>query len=153
MHIIKFSIRGTLLRRRRRGSNRGRGAGTTGAEGREITVGSAPVDNWSGILACFFGWFCILKGHLDIQKRWKKPWVIHYLMLVIICDWDLNKLITHKAIAFGSSGDLIGDDDSFQDVTILVKVFFHGFLRCFPCQPSYKHLCKRRITHVAHRHL
>lgn len=54
MHIIKFSIIGTLLRRRR-GGDGGRGPGTTCAEGRQITVGSAAVDNGGGVLACFFG--------------------------------------------------------------------------------------------------
>lgn len=68
--------------------------------------------------------------------------------------------MTYKAIALGSAGELIGDDDSFQDVTILVKVLSHGFLGSFPCQSSHKHLCQRRIPHIdgvmlvniAHRH-
>ena len=45
---------------------------------------------------------------------------------------ELINLITYKAIAFGFASVLIGNDDSFKDLTILLKVVFKGILRSLP---------------------
>lgn len=41
-------------------------------------------------------------------------------------------MTTYKAVALGSTGDLVGDDNGLQDVAVLVEVFFHAFLGSFP---------------------
>lgn len=39
---------------------------------------------------------------------------------------------TYESIALGSASDLISDNHSLQNLTVLLKVFSHGLLRSFP---------------------
>ena len=58
---------------------------------------------------------------------------------------------TYKSIALGSSCSLVRDDDSLQDLTILLKMLSHGLLLRLPCQPSHEHLRQCGIAELPHR--
>ena len=56
---------------------------------------------------------------------------------------------TYKTVALGSASEFIGDNDSLQDIAVLIKVFSHGFFGCLPSQSSDKHFGQCRVTELS----
>lgn len=52
----------------------------------------------------------------------------------------------NKSIALGSAGEFIGDDNRLQDLTELLEVISHRFLRSLPSQTSDEDLRQRSVA-------
>lgn len=64
---------------------------------------------------------------------------------------------TYEAVALGSAGELIGDDDGLQDLTVLVEVLSQGLLGSLPRESSNEDFGQRCVPElsvnvVAHCH-
>lgn len=145
----------TLLSTRRRSISRARAARS---ERSQITVSSTPIDNRSGVFASLLSRFGFFEGHL------KRNFINNIYMLSFYdswINWISQGSITYEAIALGSAGGFIGDNDSFEDLAVLLKVFSHGFFRSLPSQSSHEHFGERGVSElitivavvVVYRHL
>lgn len=56
-----------------------------------------------------------------------------------------GKRKNYEAVALGAAGELVGDDDSLQDLAVLLEVLSHGFLGRLPRQPAHEHFGQRRV--------
>lgn len=68
----------------------------------------------------------------------------------------MNEVIeeeTHEAIAFGSAGVLIGDDNGLKNLTKLVKVTAQGFALSLPSEASDEDLGVGGVTERGIREL
>lgn len=56
---------------------------------------------------------------------------------------------TYEAVALGSAGGLIGDNDGLEDLAVLLKVLSHGLLWSLPGESSHKHLGQRGVPKLS----
>lgn len=64
---------------------------------------------------------------------------------------------TYETVALGSAGELVGDDDGLQDLSVLLEMVSHGLLGGLPGEAANKHFGKRGVAElpdgVAHHHV
>lgn len=51
-----------------------------------------------------------------------------------------NAKLAYKSVAFRSAGELVGDDDGLEDLSVLVKMLSKSILLRLPRKTSHKHL-------------
>lgn len=75
----------------------------------------------------------------------RPPSVDHRSRVLTSANGGFRILERHKAVAFGTAGVFIGDDDCFQDLPELVEVAAHGFSLRFPREPANEDLRESRV--------
>ena len=111
----------------------------------KIAISSPTIDDRRRIDTSSHGSVGFPKSNLKSKKeksKWKKNMNKNNKMEKLEED-------DYKSIAFGSSGGLVGNNNSFQDITKLLKVILHGVFLGLPSQATNENLGVSGITKLA----
>lgn len=114
-----------------------------GAEGREVAVGAAAVDDRCGVLARLLGRVRLLERHLQPHHRKKTEPRARRDTKARMRAWSGG---TDESVALGAAGELVGDDDGLEDVAEALEVLAERVLVRLPRQSSHEHLGQCRVT-------
>jgi hypothetical protein len=117
-----------------------------GAEGSQVAVGAAAIDDGGGVLARLLGRVRLLERHLSIVLHTpSEEWHTQCSAARERRKGKKGVLRTDKAVALGAAGELVGDDDGLEDVAEPLEVFVERVLVRLPRQPAHENLGQRRV--------